>query len=123
MNTAVSRRLFWGVTVLSLSLIVILALVLANVVRQQKQVQRSVPVVEKIELGRVADPIAPSVGTATDAETLSSLFQQAVGRVRDAVVYIQVDVGGGSDPGWEERFFQPSPRQSVGSGPGSKRGA
>lgn len=116
MNTAVSRRLFWAVTVLSLSLIVILALVLANVVRQQKQVQRSVPVVEKIELGRVADPIAPSVGTATDAETLSSLFQQAVGRVRDAVVYIQVDVGGGSDPGWEERFFQPSPRQSVGSG-------
>ena len=118
MDSSVSRRLFWSVTILSFGLIIGLGAVLTNVLLTQGGDQRPAAIVERIQLGRAADVAVPSTaaGTVSDAETLSALFKQAAGRVKGAVVYVQVDLGESAVGIWERRFFNDLPRQSVGSG-------
>lgn len=73
--------------------------------------------VERIQLGRSDVPV--SSATAPDvanAEQLSALFKLAAGRVRESVVYIQVDIDEGAGGVWDRPFFNEGPRQSVGSG-------
>lgn len=79
---------------------------------------RPAVMVERIQLGRSGD-VPVSSATAPDvasAEQLSALFKLAAGRVRESVVYIQVDIDEGSGGVWDRPFFNDGPRQSVGSG-------
>ncbi len=117
MTTPVSGRLFWTVTIVSFVMIAALGVLVANVLIDQRRAADVPPVIERIQIGRV-DETSASIADLASAEELSSLFKVAASRVKDAVVYIQVELGGesGGQEGWERRFFHRSPRQSVGSG-------
>ncbi|MDX1429765.1 MAG: hypothetical protein R3282_05730, partial [Rhodothermales bacterium] len=117
MSATVSRRLFWSMTVLSLGLILALGAVLAGYLVLDRPGDAPAAVVERIQLGRADDGTVPTTATSglTEAEKLSSLFEHAAGRVRSAVVYIQVDLGESAGV-WDRPFFNDAPRQSVGSG-------
>lgn len=118
MNTPVSRRLFWTVTIVGFVMITVLSIVLISVLVGQRQAGYLSPVIERIQIGRSTSQVPHRPADLASAEELSALFKDAASRVKDAVVFIQVDlVGGDSDrDGWERRFFHRSPRQSVGSG-------
>ncbi len=118
MNTPVSRKLFWTVTIVSFVMIAALSVVLATVLFNQRESSRIAPVIERIQIGRSSVQPAGRPANLSSADELSSLFKDAAGEVKGAVVYIQVDLGGDSEAaeGWERRFFHRSPRQSVGSG-------
>jgi Do/DeqQ family serine protease len=118
MNTLVSKKLFWTVSVVSFVLIAALGAVLASVLVKQRQREQISPVIERIQIGRSSTGVADQTANLASAAELSSLFKDAASRVKDAVVYIQVDLDSETDAreGWERRFFHRSPRQSVGSG-------
>ncbi len=118
MSSSVSKRLFWLVTSVGFLLIAVLGLVLTTVLLEQRRLEQSAPVIERIQIGRTTEVSPQSNASLASAAELSSLFKDAATRVKDAVVYIQVDLGGDGESreGWERRFFHRSPRQSVGSG-------
>ncbi len=117
MDRSVSRRLFWTVSVISFGLIGLLAFFVINVMLGD-EATRPARDVEVVQLGRYAPPTGDAARTTlANPEGLSQLFKEAADRVRDAVVYVQVEVDAREDDGvWEHRFFRRSPRQSVGSG-------
>ena len=118
MNTPVSKKLFWTVTVVSFMLITVLSVVLVGVLVEHRDFEQSAPVIEHIQIGHSSATTSDNTANLANAAELSSLFKDAASRVKDAVVYIQVELEGDAESreGWERRFFHRSPRQSVGSG-------
>ncbi len=118
MSPPVSKRLFWFVTSVSFAMIAVLGVVITMILVDRQGRDEVAPVIERIQIGRSTLAGAESSANLASAAELSSVFKDAASRVKNSVVYIQVDLGDdeASREGWDRRFFHRSPRQSVGSG-------